>query len=369
MSADPAAADLAATASAALHQILSDPVPLASSDRTMVLRCLTAGGGTVIVKAYRPGGDSAEGFSAEAAGLALTTGTGTGPDLLATDPARLLVVMSDLGSAPSLADALLGTAPGPAREQLLDWAGACGSLAAATVGRDEEFAALRGSHAGGSDADGRPHWLERRIWQIPGLLGELSIEAPDGLADDLARAAALLRGREFQVFSPGDQCPDNCLITTAGVRFIDFESAEFHSAFLDAAYLSMPFSSCWCVFRLPQELARTALARYREILCELFPPLSGDEIWLPGLRLAQAAWTLHSMSYLLDRSMLADASMYPEASAAPTARQLLRYRWQLLSEELDRAGELPAIRALMSTLLTMSETWRSPALPLYPAFR
>jgi hypothetical protein len=372
VNADPVNTELVAAASAACGQALSDPVALAGSERSVVLRCQGPAGSTVIVKAYLPAGDGPAGFTAEAAGLEFTTGTGSGPDLLATDPERLLIVMSDLGAVPSLADALLGAAPALAGEQVLRWTRACGSLAVSTAGREDEFSRLRSRHAGEADPvlpEESGHWLQRRIWEIPALLEGLSIAAPDGLTDDLARVAALMSVSEYSVFSPGDLCPDNNLVTADGIRFIDFESAEFHSAFLDAAFLSMPFSSCWCVFRLPPDLARTALATYREAVSGLFPPLASDAVWLPGLRLAQAAWTLHAMSYLLDRSMVADGSMNPLASEAPTARQLLRYRWTQLGDELSRAGELPAICALMSALLTVSEPWQSPALPLYPAFR
>lgn len=360
-------ADLVAAAAQALHQALSDPAELASSNRTVVLRCHTAAAGTVIVKSYRPGREGREGFSAEAAGLEFTTGTGIGPDLLATDPERLLIVMSDLGAAPSLADALLGSDPEAAGKQLLEWARACGVLAVGTAGRAGEFGRLLAGHLGSAPASG--HWLQRRLWQVPDLLRELAIEPPRELTGDLAGVAELLSVTEFQVFSPGDLCPDNNLLTGDGIRFMDFESAEFHSVFLDAAYLTMPFSTCWCVCRLPADLALAALAAYRAAVSSIFPPLADDTVWRPGLRLAQAAWTLHAMTYLLDRSMLADGSMNPEASQAPTARQLLRYRWRHLEDELGRADELPAIRALMSHLLTVSETWQSPALPLYPAFR
>lgn len=82
-----------------------------------------------------------------------------------------------------------------------------------------------------------------------------------------------------------------------------------------------------------------------------------------------AAWTLHALTYLLDRSVVADESMNSLASHAPTGRQLLRYRWQRLREELDRADDLPAISALMTNLMQATQSWHSPGLPLYPAFR
>ena len=132
------------------------------------------------------------------------------------------------------------------------------------------------------------------------------------------------------MFSPGDICPDNNLLTADGVRFIDYESAEFHSAFLDAAYLRMPFSTCWCVFRLPDGLRRSAEAVYRDLVSQIHPDLASDKSGCLACAVAVAAWTLHAMTYLLDRSLLADRPMIEDGRAAPTKRQLLRYRWRRL---------------------------------------
>jgi hypothetical protein len=246
-----------------------------------------------------------------------------------------------------------------------------------------ELAALLAAHraapaANGSEpaadgpeaaADGSAHWLERRIFQIPELLAELSLPAPASLAGDLAEVAGIVRPGQPEVFSPGDICPDNNLLTAGGVRFVDFESAEFHSVFLDAAYLRMPFSSCWCVFRLPDRIARVAEATYRDRVSRVFPDLASDDQWRRGMRRAMGAWTLHAMSYLLDRSMAADKSMIDDDRAAPTARQLLRYRWRRLVGELEPAGELESLCALARGLLAATEHWQVPELPVYPAFR
>jgi hypothetical protein len=355
--------DLVAAASAALGQPLTDPVRLASSERSAVLRCQTSTG-SVVVKAYPAGSEGSASFAAEAAGLEFVTGTGVAPELLATDPAERLIVMADLGAAPSLADLLLGTSPELARAALLSWARACGELAAGVGSRRPEFTALRRKY-GAMPA----RWLERRIGEIPWLLTSLSIAVPDRLGDDLAQVAALLTPGAFEVFTPGDICPDNNLITAGGVRFIDFESAEFHSVFLDAAYLRMPFSTCWCVFSLPDDLVAEAEAGYRDLVSTVTGELADDRVWSRGLRLATAAWTLHAMTYLLDRSVVADAPTNPDASHAPTKRQLLRYRWRTLADELDRAAELPALRALLGQLLAETERWQVPDLPRYPAFR
>jgi len=335
----------------------------------MVLRCHDSSGGSVVVKSYPPTGEGVRSFAAEASGLAFTSSAGVGPRLLGANPAVPLIVMTDLGDAPSLADVLLGESADAARAALLSWATACGQLAARTAGRQDELARLRAAYLGGDGPLGDTHWLAERILSASGLVGVLDITPPAGLADDLAAVAAILGSNDCEVFSPGDICPDNNLLTVSGLRFIDYESAEFHPAFLDAAYLRMPFSTCWCVFRLPADLAEAAESAYRAEVCGVFPDLAGDSVWRPGVLRAVAAWTIHAMSYLLDRSAVADRPMHDSRTPVPTARQLLRYRWQTLRHELDRAGELPALAELAGRLLAVTEHWKVPDLPVYPAFR
>jgi hypothetical protein len=361
--------ELVAAASAALGTDLTDPADLGGSERSVVLRCLSGSGGTVIVKGYPHTCEGQDSFAAEAAGLALAGPAGRGPRLLAACPQTLAVVMTDLGTAPSLADRLL-SGPAPAAESaLLDWARACGELAVGTAGRQRELAGLLAAYRIAPATDASDEWLARSVEEIPALLAELPIEPSAGLEGDLADVASILRNGRYEVFSPGDICPDNNLLTADGVRFVDFESAEYHCAFLDAAYLRMPFSTCWCVFRLPDELARSAETIYRDQVSRIFPDLASDAIWEAGLKRAVAAWTLHAMKYLLDRSASADLPMIDDGRAAPTARQLLRYRWRRLLAELAPAAELPALCALADQLLSATDRWQAPDLPLYPALR
>lgn len=360
---------MVAAGSAACGADLADPVVLAGSGRSTVLRCRSAAGGTVIVKSYPPGTPGDEGFTAEAAGLALAGPSGLAPRLLGTDRRERLVVMTDLGKAPSLADVLLGGGDDDGVAALRDWARAAGELAVRTAGREADLAGLTSAfrlRATGSEP--AEQFLVRRIREAADLTGQLGIERPAGLNGELARAALIAQTGEFDVFSPGDICPDNSLLTADGARFIDFESAGFHNVFLDAAYLRMPFSTCWCVFRLPDRVAADAEASYRQVVAGLYPRLADDAVWRLGIRRAAVAWTLHAMTYLLDHAMGADAPVSEERTPVPTRRQLLRYRWEWLAAELDAAHELPAVRELVAGLLRATSHWRVPPMPVYPAF-
>jgi hypothetical protein len=361
--------DVVDAASRALGRPLTDPVALQEGSWTLVLRCRDAASGPVIVKAFPPDAEGASSFAAEAAGLGLATGTGLSPDLLAVDRGQLAVVMADLGTAGSLADLLLGDSAPAARAGLLTWAAGCGQLAAARAGQQAEFDRLRAGYAG--DSAGDTYWteLEQRVREAAERAGLLGVTAPAGLAGELAIVAAAVSAQQYPVFSPGDICPDNNLVTADGIRFVDFESAGFHSVFLDAAYLRMPFSTCWCVFRLPAEVAASTEAAYRQEVTAQWPELADDTIWQGGVRRAVAAWTMSSMWWLLGRALKGDESLNPEVAVAPHARQLMRHRWQVLAADLETAGEYPALAALARSLLTATTGWQAPDLPLYPAFR
>ena len=194
------------------------------------------------------------------------------------------------------------------------------------------------------------------------------MQPPDGLAAELAEVARAVQPDRFGVFSPGDLCPDNNLLTAGGVRLLDFEAAGIYSVFLDAAYIRMPFSTCWCVFRLPADLSQDAEAAYRQQVSAVLPPLADDQVWAAGLRRGVAAWSMNSMHWLLQAALRADRPL-DEQRSAPTTRQLMRYRWQVLAAELEPSGELPALTALARSLLAATAGWNVPDLPVYPVFR
>jgi hypothetical protein len=125
-----------AAASTALGRPCRRPIELGAGLRARVLRCHT-GQGTVIVKAFQRNPEARRSFVAEAAGLRLGD---FGPPVLAVDPDTPLIVMGDLGTAPSLADKLLGDDPAEAEHALLAWARGYGRLATATVGREPDLA-------------------------------------------------------------------------------------------------------------------------------------------------------------------------------------------------------------------------------------
>lgn len=345
-------AALAAAGGAVLGTALSPVADLGGGSRCTVLRCRTTDGATVVLKQFADRPDALACFTAEAAGLALTR---HGPEVLAVDPAAALLVLSDLGSAPSLADVLTGTSAVDARAGLLAWAAAYGTLAAEAAGREADFAALRARFDRGFAPWDAGDWIGARIAALPAVLDVLGVRG---------WVPVELRLDEFPVFSPGDICPDNNLLGPYGMRVLDFEGAGYRSVFLDAAYVTMPFATCWCVFRLPPAFVSEVDATYRSHVTAVYPELADDEVWRDGVRRAVAAWTVDATVEVGASAAAGDGPLHPRRTPVPTVRALLRHRWQVLA---DTPG-LPAFADLAGRLLAATEGWGVEPLPLYPAF-
>ncbi|MFF4331348.1 hypothetical protein ACFYZT_33210 [Streptomyces sp. NPDC001591] len=339
---------------------LSGPVDLGGSARSTVLRCRTAGGGSVIVKAFGNDPGSLRCFTAEAAGLSLAI---AGPEVLGVDPEVPLLVTADLGDAPTLADLLLGDDPAGAESGLLGWSRELGALAAASVHRRAELARLWSRYDKGMPSWEDEPWTARNAADLPVLLGGAAIPCPAGLEEELS-AIGTAGGGAYPAFTPGDTCPDNCLITPAGPRLIDFEAACYQSVFLTAAYCRMPFSSCWCVFVLPPGLAAEMERAYRAEIVGVYPALAEDEVWEAGMRRATAVWTVDATVRLLPR-VVEDGPLHRTRRPVPTRRQLLAHRWRTATG----LEEFPALGETMRLLLReVAGAWEAAPLPLYPAF-
>ena len=340
---------------------LSDPIDLDGSGRSRVLRCRTETGGTVIVKSYVDKPGARRGFAAEAAGLSLGL---AGPKLLATDSDVPLLVMEDLGTAPSLADVLLGEDPKAATDGLLIWARALGGLAAESVQQRADLDQLWAQYSRGAALWENERWMNAGAAALLASLAASGIAAPEGLVEELA---ALRRdfAEQYPAFTPGDTCLDNNLLTPQGLRLIDFESACFAPVFVTAAYCRMPFPSCWCVFRLPAALAIEVEEAYREQVVVAYPSLADDAVWEAGMRRAVATWTVDVTGWLLPLATQ-NTPMHATRRPVATARQVVRHRWESAAE----LTEFPALAETMRLLLQgVAAEWDAPPLPEYPAFR
>ena len=361
---------------------LTDPEDLGGSDRSVVLRVRVADNPfslprTLVVKRnlaqFLP--DVADPFAHEAASCQLLTAVQpadpVGPELITHSAEERLLVMEDLGRAPTLADRLLGADPRAAERGLLAWARSLGRLHAVTAGREADFGALMRRLGQRTWHDPIAPDARLALAELPALLAaELGVPTPEATAKRARATVRLLGGPGFRAFSPSDLCPDNNLVTSHGVRFLDFEWGCIRDVTLDVAYLRVPFPSCWCVFRLPPGMAEAMLAAWRAEIVEMWPRLAEDEVLMPRLLDAQVLWTWLSTWWLMPRGPQRDRRIVSAEVSSPLRGAALVDRWEGLARQC--AASEPALAehsATVADALRARFEVPEPALPPFPAFR
>lgn len=334
--------------------------------RRQVLAAPEGWGSSVVVKRFVPqpaGARAAMGYSRELVGLAHLPGT---PALLASDDETQTLVMEDLGDHPTLADLLLADDPDTAYQQSIAWAGALGrtlrsDLALLTRARE------RLGDAVAEDRWTRQDFPRRGLARLQEVTGSRHAAAATSEIQDAVER--LERDADRHVLGPGDTCPDNAVVTPAGVRFLDLEGAGLRHVAYEAAYAAEPFSTCWCVFTTPSGLTGSMLAAFTTGAETHLPGLASDPEWPRQVRTAIAAWVLSATLWLLDGA-LADRSMATQVRLGPQFRALLLHRWRWVAGAC--ADDLPDVAAACEEAVVWARrTWRdgSPLeLPGYPAF-
>jgi hypothetical protein len=350
-----------AAASAAVGRELRDLGGLGGSDRSGVHRA-SDGASTVVVKSYAAG--NRESWARERVGLGVAGAVGLAPRLLAVSAEPPLVVMEDLGSAQSVADRLLGSDPEAADEALVAWATTLGLLHART---HADRVTTRRAFL---DADAAVAGLGPRDGFHLGITGDLDVATRDwadnaerlGLADppDVAALAARLEVEEHHALSPADACPDNNLLVAGGCRLIDFEWSEVRHPAWDAAYLAVPWPSCWCSWRIPEASAARALDAYREHAAEGIPYV-GTDAFVADVEHARVCWALLSLSWSLANALRHESRPTPEG---PSTRPRMQHRLQLVAESGTSAAAFAG-----EVLEHTREQWGDLALALAPAYR
>jgi hypothetical protein len=366
--------------------------------RAIVLRCKVipgqgseTGPATVIVKRFR--GDQAEPYDPndpigararflnERTGLtflqSVTEERPFGPAIYAADGQRGLVILEDLGEGECLADHLQGTDPEQVERALLAYATTLGRLHAATAGRAEHYGALHRELArGGAEPAGAQMvrtWLADDLPAFRRTCATLELpisSACDAELESLPPAVA--DPGPFLAYSVGDTCPDNHRYIPGDgddpgyLRFYDMEFGGFQHALLDAAYLWMPFPTCWCVARFPDELPPRLEAAYRTELIGGCPPAADDATFYRAMTQMCAVWFILTVSWSLDTVLEED-----EQWGISTVRQRFPLRAENVARVSKSHGYLPAFGDLARDFAAkLRARWGEAAeMPLYLPFR
>jgi hypothetical protein len=357
--------DVLAAAGRATGRTLTLAEPLRGSPRTRVMRANVDGGpGSVIIKTYEPGYTSQ--WAGESAALTLLRGRGLPvPDLIAAADDPPLVVLADLGDGPSLADALLGNSPAEATRRLDEWVDALALVHAATAHDAAGFAAALGSDT--SAVDSTPSLLADAAEVLGEQLPRLGI-APGERALAELRSVTDALGDGADALTPADACPDNNVSTTSGLVLLDFEQATVRHVAWDAAYLVLPWPSCWCSWGLPAEVAGAALARWRSAVAPTIPAV-GRPAFDRDLDITVTGWAFLSTSWFLAGALAEDGEpsrRFPRGPG-PTRRAVIEHRMRLAAR---RRRLLPWLADLAEEILAAaSERWGDLRLDPAPAYR
>jgi len=335
---------------------LVDPVDLGGSERTIVLRVRAEENPfslpkTMVVKRVlacpdgaSPATDTAkDAFLREAVsyqfGNTLRPENRPGAQLFAHDVDDGLLVLSDLGSGPTLADVLLRGDELAAQHGLMAWAQALGRMHAATADGEDDFRALLRR----ANRQPWPYPLDNTareaLEQLPDLLvAQLGVKTPAAVQERAAGTQRLLGPEALRAFSPSDLCPDNAMLTDAGVRFLDFEWGGFRDVTLDAAYALVPFPACWCIHQVTDAQSEELVQAWRAEVVGVWPQLADDQVLWPRMLEAQLLWVWLSTYWFL-----------PGGSAKPdpgghhpltyTRSGALQVRWLQLARAAERAED------------------------------
>ncbi|HEY3952337.1 MAG TPA: phosphotransferase [Streptosporangiaceae bacterium] len=338
--------------------------------RANVVRVRLADGRPAVVK-RRPGperGDapdrdrSSADFQTELAALEYLNAMPepVAPRLLGADLPAGLIVMEDLGAGATLADSLMAGDRAQVEADLAAYARSLAAMHAWTSRHPGELAALRDRYAARTGGGTRlMAALARGTRPFLALAAELGLPA-GGVEDEIAGLGGLLAATGFAALVHGDGCPDNVRFLGGACRFLDFETAAWGAAAIDAVFLLAPFPSCWCFARLPDDVAGPATETYRSALAAAGIGLGPD--WQAALAAALVCWIV-ARGRVLGRLLSED----PEWGTTTMRPRLLAW----LRSFLDAAGgtsELSRLAGLSAALLAeLSRRWPEAEVPDYPA--
>lgn len=273
------------------------------SERSAVLRVRASGpdwGGpeTLIVKRFPAAG---EGWARESSALSSLPAGLPAPRLVASAPEPPLVVMTDVGAGPSVANTLLSGTPEEATAALDGYVDALAAFHLGTLGLREIFRSrLVASSGGSAPQTTAPKFVARAAADLGQWCDRLGVPVPDGALKALAGLPDQISASGPSALTPADACPDNNVRTSdGGYLLIDFEGAQWRPIAWDVAYLTVPWPSCWCSFRLPEAVSDRAVARYRSAVAERLPYVATEAF---GADIAAATTVGARQSFLVPQN-------------------------------------------------------------------
>jgi hypothetical protein len=344
------------------------------SPQTVVVKAAVGDGDNIFDPENDKDGGTAWRFYNEWASTAFLNGLSADPPfcsrLYGGDRNQGVIVLEDFGEGESLASRMQASDRQALESALFVYARTIGRMHAATVRRQAEYDAVRQSFSGSAsrpEASGAK-WLRENLTTIVATMGDIGVEVADGFLSEAESIAELIDNPgSFLAFSAADMCPDNQrLVGAHSMLVFDFEFAGFHHALLDAAYLLVPWPSCWCANRIPDDLSHSLVEAYLAEIVSAIPDAADDNVFRPQLAACCAYWAVESVSWSLKSALEADRD-WGLASARQRHIQRLAHFAELAQARTCWPAMRDTARALSAKL---QELWpETEEMPLYLPFR
>lgn len=275
-----------------------------------------------------------------------------------------ILVTEDVGPA-EMGALLNGDDVEAASQAAIAYLDALGDLHARTMGRQGELESLRRSaglpSSGFSVAAMRDLPEGALSAATARALSEAGVDAPAGLADDLACIEAFwCTPSDFQALVHQDPGLDNFVVGARGSRLIDFEFAGFHHALIDACFVRMPMGREGG--RFPESLARRMEDAYWQRFARALPDWSRERFE----RLMVEAY-----GYVVAGLCCWALSNETQASLAAVDRQHVMHRLRWFASAAGRVGHLPALSDAAEELaVRLRLRWHGvDEMPVFPVFQ
>ena len=181
---------------------------------------------------------------------------------------------------------------------------------------------------------------------------------------ELRQLARDLGTDENASISPSDACPDDNVLTPDGLMIVDFEGAQWRHIAWDLAYLTVPWPTCWCSWRMPADVSERALERYRHAVEDVLPYVRTAQ-FRSDLAAAALGWAMVTVAHLLHDATGDDPPPHNPDKLTPRRRALIEHRL----DRARRAGEDSALARLAGRLRgVLVERWGELPLGYAPAF-
>jgi hypothetical protein len=276
-------------------------------------------------------------------------------------------VLEDLGEHRNLVNPLLQGDLSNAKNGLLKYYTALGSLHAMTAGKASGFEAMFSARFPGQQPFAEELLgIGERIQKVREHLDQLGVPGSEELPDEImAVIEAVSLPGPFMTYIHGDPCPDNLFDKGDHYQFIDFEWGHFGHALLDAVYPRMMWPSCWCANRLPDEVIAQMENSYRARLIEGCPEAQEDAVWELNLVQMCAITLLNRIAWDLERGLQEDRKRGMASIRQRTLAQL-----ESFIRTSENFHKLPALCSVANHLFSrLQKRWVDTVpLPLYPAF-